>query len=611
MGFSGDEIGANYENSYHTILPTICLNIKNENYFLLLDPCATESYITRKLLSQLEFTKIPPIELSTHTIGGIHNKFYERALVVIPPIHTRLVFQIREFLMELEGFPYLNLSFLDPLNYDRKEIRMNVPKTNVPLSGIIGADILPSVYKPGWSFTNPMVGNSVFGAFLSGIVYGDDGISFEPRPHSVNCLISSKEKSFQLALELLINNYFEFDNTKEHERNMSLNQINAEKIFLQDIEYHDKYYHVSPLFNPLIGTENLTDYMTSLQTAKSHYKRLVNRLQRSDPKLIELYHETFKGHIDRGEFVPLGRDEILDPTGNFVTSVLVYKPDRVKSKLRICWNLSLKNKNGKSINQAVLPGSNLIKNLLSHIMRLRKGRYLVLSDIEKAFLRIKYLKEFGKYFKILYSENLNETPKFYKITAVLFGLVSSPFILNRTLLYHIEKVMAENPNLAPFCIKLYNSFYLDDFGNSFNSIQEAKIFVQKAIEILQLGNFRLTQWVSSNPEILQGLEPSLIKPLERDQNIDLRTGTSPEEASNIWGSSDKIIEFGSEAHPIENSSVKGLKCLGISYNSISDKFFFEKEKLQKISDMKVDTKRDLLKCIPRLFDPIHLLSPLF
>ena len=26
--------------------------------------------------------------------------------------------------------------------------------------------------------------------------------------------------------------------------------------------------------------------------------------------------------------------------------------------------------------------------------------------------------------------------------------------------------------------------------------------------------------------------------------------------------------------------------------------------------MKIDTKRDLLKCIPRLFDPIHLISPL-
>ena len=126
-----------------------------------------------------------------------------------------------------------------------------------------------------------------------------------------------------------------------------------------------------------------------------------------------------------------------------------------------------------------------------------------------------------------------------------------------------------------------------------------------------MGNFRLTQWVSSKPEILQGLDPNLIKPLEKDQYIDLRTGTRLEEATNTWGSSEKIIEFGSEIHPIENSSVKGLKCLSISYNSINDKFFFEKEKLQKISYMKVDTKGDLLKCIPRLFDPIHLLSPLF
>ena len=39
-------------------------------------------------------------------------------------------------------------------------------------------------------------------------------------------------------------------------------------------------------------------------------------------------------------------------------------------------------------------------------------------------------------------------------------------------------------------------------------------------------------------------------------------------------------------------------------------FFFEQEKLPKISEMNVDTKRDLLKCIPRTFDQIHLLSPL-
>ena len=92
MGVSGNEIGVNYENFYQTILPTVCFKIKNENYFLLLDPCATESYITPKLLNQLEFSKIPSIALSTHTIGGIHNKFYDRALAVLPPIRKKLVF---------------------------------------------------------------------------------------------------------------------------------------------------------------------------------------------------------------------------------------------------------------------------------------------------------------------------------------------------------------------------------------------------------------------------------------------------------------------------------------------------------------------------------------
>ena len=157
----------------------------------------------------------------THTIGDIHNKFYNRALVVLPPIHKKLVFQIRELMMELDGFAFLNLSFLDHLDYDQKEIRSNLPKTNVPLSGIIGAYILPSVYKPGWSFANPIVGNSVFGAFLSGTISKNGIISSESPPHSVNCLVSSKNKSFQLELELIINNHFEFDNTKKHEKTCS------------------------------------------------------------------------------------------------------------------------------------------------------------------------------------------------------------------------------------------------------------------------------------------------------------------------------------------------------------------------------------------------------
>ena len=337
---------------------------------------------------------------------------------------------------------------------------------------------------------------------------------------------------------------------------------------------------------------------------------MVNRLQKSPVEVQNLYHETFSGHLERGEIVELNSEEKYDCTGNFITPVLVYKPESAKTKLRICWNLSLKNKYGKSINNAVLPGMNLIRNLLSHIMSIRKHKYLVMSDVQKAFLRIKYLNNYTKYFKLLYARNLDVEPKLYKIVSVLFGFTSSPFILNRTLRYHIEKVMVEEPTLTEFCINLHKSFYLDDLGASFRSIEEAKIFIHKANHILKMENFKLTQWVASEPTILVGLDKDLIKPLAKNEIISMRTGTSLEEAPQILGSANKLIEFGGEFNATENNTVGGLKCLGVSYSPVSGKFFFEKEKLEKISKLPVGSKRELLSTLPKIFDPAQILSPL-
>ena len=50
--------------------------------------------------------------------------------------------------------------------------------------------------------------------------------------------------------------------------------------------------------------------------------------------------------------------------------------------------------------------------------------------------------------------------------------------------------------------------------------------------------------------------------------------------------------------------------MGISYSPKDDKFFFEKDKLQKISEAPIESKRQLLATIPRIFDPLHIVSPL-
>ena len=266
--------------------------------------------------------------------------------------------------------------------------------------------------------------------------------------------------------------------------------------------------------------------MTQRSVAVSHYNRSITRLRKKSLELQNLYHTTFSGHISRGELIEISED--IEPLENYLTSVLVFKPGHPSTPLRICWNLSLRNKFGKCINSAVLTGINLIKNLVTHLMFLREHKYLLMADITKAFLRIKYLPQYTKFFKLLYARDFDSKPKTYKFTSVLFGLTSSPYILNRTLRFHIEKVMAENPKFTHDCIKLFSAFYLDDLGCSFGSIQEAKNFVKNSMEILELGDFTLTKWIASHPSILEDLDSTLIHPATNQGYVDMRNATSYE-----------------------------------------------------------------------------------
>ena len=246
----------------------------------------------------------------------------------------------------------------------------NISKFSIPLHGLIGGYNIAILYRHGWCFASTMVGHSLFGQFLSSSIPARNLCAISTK--SSNCLICIENKSFELSIELIINHFFEIDNTKIYEKNMSRHQINAEKMFGRDIEFHNGSHYVSPLCNPVIPNYKLIDYMTSIDAAKSHYKRLVNRLNRSSTEVVQLYLETFQGEIDRNKFVSLSSEEFNDSEGNYVTSVLVYKPEREKTKLPIGWTLSLKNNHSKDINHKGLSGCNLIKQLLNHIIRLRK-----------------------------------------------------------------------------------------------------------------------------------------------------------------------------------------------------------------------------------------------
>ena len=99
-------------------------------------------------------------------------------------------------------------------------------------------------------------------------------------------------------------------------------------------------------------------------------------------------------------------------------------------------------------------------------------RVTVIADIEKAFLRFLWIDDVSK-----------ENPEILAVrfTRVVFGVSSSPFLLNATIRYHLEARLEAHPIFE----RLLNSFYVDDVISGAATEDEAFSLYRVAKEVLK------------------------------------------------------------------------------------------------------------------------------
>ena len=89
----------------------------------------------------------------------------------------------------------------------------------------------------------------------------------------------------------------------------------------------------------------------------------------------------------------------------------------------------------------------------------------IAGDIEKAFLNIEIPPEQRDFLRFLWVNDVSsENPELIKLrfTRLVFGLTSSPFVLNATLRKHI---MTEGENDPLFVYNTLRSLYVDSIGS--------------------------------------------------------------------------------------------------------------------------------------------------
>ena len=87
----------------------------------------------------------------------------------------------------------------------------------------------------------------------------------------------------------------------------------------------------------------------------------------------------------------------------------------------------------------------------------------------------------------------------YRFCRVVFGVNSSPFLLNETLQHHLDRFRAEEPE---FVTKHKESFYVDDLVSVDTTTEKAFMLYRKAKDNLASGRFKLRKWVSNNKELM-------------------------------------------------------------------------------------------------------------
>lgn len=308
------------------------------------------------------------------------------------------------------------------------------------------------------------------------------------------------------------------------------------------------------------------------------YNRLLTTEKKIDknPDLKMKYEEQMQALIEKGYA------EKIDVAENSENSKIWYLPHfpvvnpMKPGKIRIVHDAKAK-ANGTSLNDNLLTGPDLLQSLPGVLMRFRQHPVAVTADIAEMFMQVKIRREDRDALRYLWrgSQRGNRPPDVYRMTSLIFGATSSPataiFVKNT----NAENYRRSHPEA---CDAIIRNHYVDDYLQSFATAEEAIRIASDVKNIQQKACYILRQWTSNRREVVEAIDPS-----------------------------------SSQQNPIQlHDGEKTERVLGLIWKPDTDELAFNLDLARlppNIVNNSQPTKREALKIIMSLFDPLGFASP--
>lgn len=302
-------------------------------------------------------------------------------------------------------------------------------------------------------------------------------------------------------------------------------------------------------------------------------KRLhnLNKKFKNCPEFYEKYSSVIYNYLEKG------MAEVVNSEPNSVSYYMphqaVIREDKTTTKLRVVFDASSHSTESISLNDCLHAGPNLNPDILGILLRFRWHKIAITGDIEQAFLQISLAPEDRDAVRFLWIENHLDPEselvlKTLRMTRVLFGAKPSSFLLSATIKHHINKYKSTFPETFHL---LNECMYVDDLLVGVNEESEGLKLYTEVKSILKEANFNMRKW-TTNSKNLQS-------------------------------------KFNLKEETMHQNSVEN-KVLGYKWNTQEDYLKVELQNLLKCDDKKNSiTKREVLKVIGKLYDPLGILNP--
>lgn len=180
----------------------------------------------------------------------------------------------------------------------------------------------------------------------------------------------------------------------------------------------------------------------------------------------------------------------------------------------------------------------------------------------------------------------------FRFARVVFGVNSSPFLLNATIDHHMRKYQESDPL---FVDKFLSSVHVDDVSLGASDVESTYELYLKSKSRLAEAGFRLRKFVTNSEELR-----CRIRADEQDSGEPSTVATVEEE--------DQTYAKGSLG--VTSGHVDGKhKILGVTWDYIQDALTFNIGDVSHHMESSEPTKRNVVSMTARFFDPLGVVSP--